>query len=1428
MALRDLIKSVSTNWKKKTQDDKGFIQQGKFTLKPIKTAAKTIAQRGQYSAPKNTQKVRDFLSDRINYAKTTGLQQTFGKGNLGDTLYKISPLSMKEAAVPSANAVFGKNTAAADIVGYGLRGATSLTPMGGLGTTQLVNKISPGTAKTYEPQTQRQQTAQRAGKAIYGTLLTAPLGGSNYLANIGSRALQGMALGTGLKAGSNLLSGKKLTSNLGEGALSGLENSWQLAFTNAIADKLAGGTKILKGLTPESMKAGSTALKTAVKAGSKDATKIFANNAMKIFERALLETPIENTWFTALGKLSGDDKRKFVNAWLEDLPGNFLGNMAYATLNVGKQGLVDLNKNQLDTATKSIKNVLNSMFGGSLDSQSGKIDFGAEVGGKKSTPEVKIRPKELGEGYYIDARGTAIDVTEHKANIFNQNDLRVSLTPSQLNIDTKTNLTDGQIKTLKNMFNRIKMSNPDAKIYADINGKGGVFKNIDEFNSQVKSTNTLFKINNGTSPDQTQIKPEQSKLGSQATQESLFPQKPLVSTEGTSQPPLISGTKIESQPSISQKGKLNTKYLNLTDEQKVALDELQKAEPTVISNKQVLKKSKTTKGRTSVRTDEQQTVDLAKALNTRQEVVGLQKEFDNLKQQGASVEDLIKVKEKIIEQSKIAQQESTFAGRRLQAEKILADVTATPEQRIYAALDAEGVDQSKYLKDAVNIDFNDSKQVVEFYRKYVPAKFSEMLTEFRYTNMLSSPLTHVINTSTNALQSALIKPIEKTISGQLDWIKSTITGSERKYYASQGIDYAKGYWKSLPEAWTKFKNMVTGEEIGVKPDLMSTNAEYIPTTTQGPLKWYTTPLRVLEGADQFFKTLIKGGETKALSDSRLKLSTEEIAKKAEQSGDYTLFRQRFDPDGKLGQGYVLKVWDKWNSTINNLRKNPAGKWLIPFLQTPTNILKQGVEYSPLGFTTMIGAKNATEQMSKALIGTAVFTGLYNLADSGQMTWSAPGNKKDKELFYSAGMQPYSIKIGDKWVSYSKLGPLAYPMAMAGALKWAEKNNPDQNVIQDIGKAIPQMMIFFGDQSYVQELGNILDALRSGEGAMFSNALTSEISNLGGQLVPLRSFMGWLTRAIDPTYRKAGTFKEKIFAQIPGASESVPTYTDMYGQPSQRDMPLYNAISPYKVSIEKPAANRLYESQEQYRIDQNQLKKMQEEFEKTGKISTGSNTIKIKQNETSKGESGKNIPRFYTKDTGEVAKLDLDSVINLPESSQYEKAIKVDKVYGLVKTIMKNVSDEEQKNTLLNELGVSYKDASYYQIASQNEDIRLAAVMDRLQTATSTNEVGNILYDGLYAVNGKAIVTPAILNDLVNQGVITKDFKNAILKAYNNAAGLTSGSSGGSGKYDAPGSGYYASKVSTTLKKAPSMSSGSGGSIKFTMPKFKKINLKYGQ
>jgi len=312
--------------------------------------------------------------------------------------------------------------------------------------------------------------------------------------------------------------------------------------------------------------------------------------------------------------------------------------------------------------------------------------------------------------------------------------------------------------------------------------------------------------------------------------------------------------------------------------------------------------------------------------------------------------------------------------------------------------------------------------------------------------------------------------------------------------------------------------------------------------------------------------------------------------------------------------------------------------------------------------------------------------------------------------------------------------------MAGALKWAERNNPDQNFGEDLLDAMPQMVQFFGDQSYVRSLGDTIDSIKGSNSNMLNTAISKQFSNFAGQLVPWRSFQGWLTRMIDPTYRKPEGVVENLMAQTPGLSQNVPAYTDMYGEESKRDMPFINAVSPAKISTEKPAEKSLYESQEQYRIGLNQKNEMKKEFEKTGKIKT---------------KGTKTTPYFYTDDTGQVKEVKIDKYTSMPEQTAYQRALKEKQKYTLVDDILDNL-DGDQQIEALQALGISSEDATYYNTAKQENYLKSIYVREEISKIKDKGELLKTLVGMRKEIGGRMLLSSGVIDDLVDEGYISYD------------------------------------------------------------------------
>ena len=531
----------------------------------------------------------------------------------------------------------------------------------------------------------------------------------------------------------------------------------------------------------------------------------------------------------------------------------------------------------------------------------------------------------------------------------------------------------------------------------------------------------------------------------------------------------------------------------------------------------------------------------------------------------------------------------TDIARNLESFKIQAFPEHTMvKMKVIKDLQKMGVTSEEILKAAKDVDFKDEQSVAKFYRKFVKPKIPEILDEFAYMNILSSPLTHIKNTFSNIIQMAGLNPLTKLASGSIDFISSKMTGKNRQHYVSEIPDFYKGALNAFPKAFQGAADAMKGKKNLERPDV-----KHLPTLSKlvdwGTLKVGKYVVRALEASDVFFRTLIESGEIEALSKKVGTPDEKQSAKiktEAQKRANYYVFRQKPDAKNESGQGKLLSAIDQMTNAIYKLRSVPGMKWFIRFVQTPMNILKQGLEYSPAGFATMPGAKDKTEQAGKAIIGSMVFAGASWLAANNLTTWSSPKGEREKNDFYAAGLQPYSIRFGDKWVSYSQIGLLAYPIAMAAALHYFLEESPNALSDSEMDKvvdALTGIMKFFSDQSYMQGLSDLV-GFSSGE-------KTKAISSVPTQLVPLSSLQGWVNNIIDPLRRKADkglTIKsvvDQIQMKIVGMSQMVPAQVDYEDVPVKKQMRGVNAVSPVRVSkVNRGKLAEYKESQEMTRLE----------------------------------------------------------------------------------------------------------------------------------------------------------------------------------------------------------------------------------------------------
>jgi hypothetical protein len=252
--------------------------------------------------------------------------------------------------------------------------------------------------------------------------------------------------------------------------------------------------------------------------------------------------------------------------------------------------------------------------------------------------------------------------------------------------------------------------------------------------------------------------------------------------------------------------------------------------------------------------------------------------------------------------------------------------------------------------------------------------------------------------------------------------------------------------------------------------------------------------------------------------------------------------------------------------------NTAGTTLatqvVPFLRTPWNLTKEGISYVPgagilikpnvtktsVSYKTIDGVKvpkftTETVNMSiedvaaRQIMGLGVVAGLGALYADDRLTGAMPDSAADRATWQANGKQPFSIKVGDQWISYQRVEPFATVMGLAAdtfrlgdRIASGEIRKEDQ-VDELLGASWSLLKANILEKTFLQGFADMLTAMES------PNKASSYFDNLAKRMVPAIS--NSLARTLDPYEREATTTVEKMQQRVPGLREQLPESYALY-------------------------------------------------------------------------------------------------------------------------------------------------------------------------------------------------------------------------------------------------------------------------------------------
>ncbi len=261
------------------------------------------------------------------------------------------------------------------------------------------------------------------------------------------------------------------------------------------------------------------------------------------------------------------------------------------------------------------------------------------------------------------------------------------------------------------------------------------------------------------------------------------------------------------------------------------------------------------------------------------------------------------------------------------------------------------------------------------------------------------------------------------------------------------------------------------------------------------------------------------------------------------AADQALYQTFNEAPGWFGQ-MLLKA--KRNSLFAHI--------LVPFARTTANLQRSAFERTPLAplvgqWRADIAAGGARRDLALArwTLGTAATAALIDATSSGLITGKGPADPGRRGALTRESWQPYSIKVGDRWLTYNGISPIGDTIGMAADIAEAGQHGEEQYVEgKDMQKlsasAVAAIAGNIMNKSYLSGLADTIDAIHDPNGP----GATQWLNNMAGSVVP--AGVAAATRAIDPNIHAVNTMTDSIRARIPFLSETLPVRHDLWGDP----------------------------------------------------------------------------------------------------------------------------------------------------------------------------------------------------------------------------------------------------------------------------------------
>lgn len=487
------------------------------------------------------------------------------------------------------------------------------------------------------------------------------------------------------------------------------------------------------------------------------------------------------------------------------------------------------------------------------------------------------------------------------------------------------------------------------------------------------------------------------------------------------------------------------------------------------------------------------------------------------------------------------------------------------------------------------------------------AKGVDAHNEYWINALLSGARTHIRNIVSNAINTVAL-PAERMIGGLMMGNKEQIRAGAATYMglrsavldsivlaskASGLTDLAKNPMNPLAVAKKTGDSILDPKNAKLNGDTRAITAQNFGITQPHAAtifdafgEFVRIPGRFLTAEDEFFKQL--NYRAKVYSDA----TTEGLSKnlKGKNLSDFIESRidNAFNGAGNAADEAALNYARRATFTsvpergsfLHSLEtfagQHPALRMLIPFIRTPTNILKEAALRTPglnllsKKYRDALAGKLGDEAKAQAYgqfaTGAAMWTAGLTLALEGHITGRGPADPREKQTLLDTGWRPYSFKVGDSYISFEGFDPTSMFFGMAGDFADAYGHMQEGQRANVMGSMLVAMATNITSKTYLQGLTQAMEALTQPErkGHSFLKSRVSSYVPAG-----LKQFVGLVPGAEDPYMRETRSVLDAVINKLPGLSQTLPPRRNIFGEPVTATKAFGpDSISPFYYSTQK--------------------------------------------------------------------------------------------------------------------------------------------------------------------------------------------------------------------------------------------------------------------